>query len=82
MKRCAICDYLEGHGADWLGVGRDNRKVTWRATHQEFQCDNCYTTIRDTKIQQEMNDAIKAIDTPDEYDPLCEVPPSLSKLPF
>lgn len=80
MKRCAICDYLEGHGADWLGVGKDKRMVVWRAAHQEYQCSECYDSIRTTKQQQEMDDVIKILDRPDEYDEVCEVPFTLSKV--
>lgn len=82
MKRCAICDYLEGHGAEWLGLGPDKRRVIWRHAHKEYQCDECFTQIREAKAEKELEDAIKALELPDEYDEVCEAPTPLSKMPF
>ena len=85
MKRCAICDYLEGHGADWLGLGADKRKVVWRHTHQEYQCETCFTQIREAKAEQDVKDAIKILEQPvasEDFDKVSEVPSSLPGLPF
>ena len=60
MRRCAICDYLEGYGSDFQGIGRDHRKVVWRADHQEFQCEVCTTTVRSAVIEKEMEDLVRA----------------------
>jgi hypothetical protein len=83
MKRCAVCDYLEGHGSHWLNQPKNSRRyISWNPTHKEYQCSECYTSIRTTKETQEVEDAIKALETPDEYDEVCEVPSALSKMPF
>ncbi len=87
MKRCAVCDYVEGKGSDWLARGYDNRTILWNKDHNEYQCTECSTTIKETKAEQEVNDAIKALEeiyaNPIEgFDEVSEVPPSVSLLPF
>lgn len=91
MKRCAICDYAEGIGSDMLGVSPDNRKVVWKETHQEFQCDECAESIKDTIFEQEIADLEKEIteetidnEISNEDFEVCGVPTTLSEsdLPF
>jgi len=85
MKRCAICDYLEGHGSDWLGHGPTKRYVAWNSTHREFQCSECFTSIKQSRETMEVEDALKAIqepDVPEGWDEVSEVPATLSPLPF
>lgn len=88
MRRCAICDYAEGVGSPLHGIPADRRKVLWRETHHEYQCDICANEIKQTVLEQEVNDALKEhakdVQPIDPYDTDCEVPAALSqsKMPF
>ena len=41
LARCAICDYLEGHGNELIDTQTSARKVRWRPQYNEFQCTIC-----------------------------------------
>ena len=83
MKRCAICDYMTGHGSEWLGIGADKRKVRFRPTHNEYQCDQCFTEIKNNKLEMEIEDALKAMEKTESTDiEVCEDSFALSQVPF
>lgn len=68
-NRCAICDYLEGYGSELYNIPNDRRKVEFRKEHNEFQCDECFHSIRyvyyrKTKLEETVDDEIQGIQAP------------------
>ena len=79
MSRCVICDYLEGHGSELHDIpNRWNKRVKWRPTHKEFQCDDCFNAVREVK--QEFYSKDTAFDTAEQTDN--SLPPTVSSLPI
>lgn len=78
-SRCAICDYLEGHGSELLDIpNRWNKRVRWRTKHNEYQCDDCFNEIRGVNYEYSKNDFN---DNESEQDD-SPVPSTMSPLPI
>jgi hypothetical protein len=62
VNRCAICDYVEGHGSEWLNTPPDRRKLYWNPKHKEFHCSQCAKELKDSINQHNQNDLKKVWD--------------------
>lgn len=49
MSRCAICDRTEGFTKSFA-VTKSYSPVRWRAKFSEYQCDECYNSVRDSQL--------------------------------
>lgn len=79
-SRCVICDYLEGHGSELHDIpNRWNKRVKWRTKHNEYQCDDCYNSIKEVNYKNHDYSSNEFLfDDAEQED--CTVPPALSPL--
>ena len=79
-NRCAICDYLEGFGSELYSIFNDGRKVHWREEYSEYQCDDCFHSIRYVYYSKPKDPALVAEEEID--DEIRGIQASLSTLPI
>jgi hypothetical protein len=67
MKRCAICDYTSETRTDFTGAKLEYRKLHYNKKFDEYQCEACASSLKDSKLQYWYHDVKEGKEKVDDF---------------